>query len=295
MFGDWQLALASYNWGEGSVGRAIAKNQKAGQGTSYTDLKMPAETRLYVPKLQAVKNIVANPQQFGLTLPEIGNHPYFQTVDIQRDIDVALAAQLAEVDLEDFKALNPQLSRPVLLAAGTPQILLPWDNAIVFQANLEAYKGEQLASWTAWIAPKTLKPADAAKQVGMSEKELREVNHITGRMLIRAGSTLLVRRGNGVSKDVSSHIANNATLSLAPEVSLRKVVVAAKKKDSVKSLARRYRVSADQVAQWNGLDVASALKLGQKVTLYLPTKAPAKGKKSRGRSAPGKSTKLARQ
>jgi len=295
MFGDWQLALAAYNWGEGSVGRAIAKNQKAGQGTSYTDLKMPAETRLYVPKLQAIKNIVANPQQFGLTFPEVGNHPYFQTVDIQRDIDVALAAQLAEVDLKDFKALNPQLSRPVLLAAGTPQILLPWDNAIVFQANLEAYKGEQLASWTAWIAPKTLKPADAAKQVGMSEKELREVNHITGRMLIRAGSTLLVRRGNGVSKNVSSHIANNATLSLAPEVSLRKVVVAAKKKDSVKSLARRYRVSADQVAQWNGLDVASALKLGQKVTLYLPTKASTKGKKSRGQSTPSKKTKLARK
>jgi membrane-bound lytic murein transglycosylase D len=129
MFGDWQLALASYNWGEGSVGRAMAKNQRAGLGVRYTDLNMPMETRFYVPKLQAVKNIVAQPDSFRSKLPLIGNHPYFDSVVITRDIDVALAAKLAEVPLDDFKALNPSLSRPVILAAGTPQILLPWDNA----------------------------------------------------------------------------------------------------------------------------------------------------------------------
>src|SRR5512133_2203193 len=89
MFGDWHLALAAYNWGEGSVARAIAKNQRAGLGTRYSDLTMPMETRFYVPKLQAMKNIVANPQAFNSSLPQIGNHPYFQTVDITRDIDVA--------------------------------------------------------------------------------------------------------------------------------------------------------------------------------------------------------------
>ncbi|MET0542416.1 MAG: transglycosylase SLT domain-containing protein, partial [Variovorax sp.] len=91
MFGDWQLALAAYTWGEGSVGRAIAKNQKLGLPTTYSDLNMPAETRLYVPKLQAVKNIVANPQAFNTDLPVIPNHPYFQTVTLTRDLDVALA------------------------------------------------------------------------------------------------------------------------------------------------------------------------------------------------------------
>jgi membrane-bound lytic murein transglycosylase D len=153
MFGDWHLALAAYNWGEGSVGRAIAKNQKAGLGTSYLDLNMPAETRLYVPKLQAVKNIVANPQAFRTELPLIENHPYFQQVQITRDIDVALAARLADVKIEDFKALNPSAHRPVIIAAGTPQILLPWDNATVFQRNFEAYSQGQYASWTAWTAP----------------------------------------------------------------------------------------------------------------------------------------------
>ena len=85
MFGDWHLALAAYNWGEGSVGRAIARNQKLGLGTSYTELSMPAETRLYVPKLQAVKNIVANPGAFTTELPLIENHPYFQSVEITHD------------------------------------------------------------------------------------------------------------------------------------------------------------------------------------------------------------------
>lgn len=272
MFGDWHLVLAAYNWGEGSVARAIAKNKKAGLGTAYTDLKMPMETRLYVPKLQAVKNLVAKPDQFGLSLPSIGNHPYFQTVQIARDMDVALAAKLAEVSLEDFRALNPSLSRPVLLAAGTPQILLPWDNAKLFQTNLDAYSGDQLASWTAWIAPTTLKPADAAKRVGMSEAELRAVNKINGRMLIRAGSTLLVRRAVSVAHDVSPQIANTATLVLAPEVSLRKVRIKVGKRDSVATVAKRYRVSTQQIAQWNDLSTNARLRPGQQLTLYLRAK-----------------------
>jgi membrane-bound lytic murein transglycosylase D len=216
MFGDWQLALAAYNWGEGSVGRAIAKNQRAGLGTSYSELSMPMETRFYVPKLQAIKNIVGKPQAFNSSLPQIGNHPYFQTVDIKRDIDVALAAKLAEVPLEDFKALNPSASRPVILAAGTPQILLPWDNAAIFQRNLEAYSGGRLASWTVWLAPTTMRPADAAKRVGMTEQALRSVNNIPPRgVVIKAGSSLLVARASHLETDVAVHLADNGQLSLA--------------------------------------------------------------------------------
>src|SRR5438067_2261215 len=111
MFGDWQLALAAYNWGEGSVSRAIARNQKMGLPTKYADLSMPNETRNYVPKLQAVKNIIGNPEAYKAELPDVGNHPYFQSVVVARDIDVALAARLADVPLEDFKALNPSMNR----------------------------------------------------------------------------------------------------------------------------------------------------------------------------------------
>jgi membrane-bound lytic murein transglycosylase D len=107
MFGDWHLALAAYNWGEGNVRKAVNRNLRAGQGIAYTDLRMPAETRLYVPKLQAMENLIANPEGRGIQLPSIPNHPYFQTVPLPRDMDVDLVARLAEVPIEDFKALNP--------------------------------------------------------------------------------------------------------------------------------------------------------------------------------------------
>lgn len=299
MFGDWHLALAAYNWGEGSVGRAIAKNQRKGLGTAYTDLTMPMETRFYVPKLQAIKNIVAAPDKFASTLPAIGNHPYFQTVDIKRDIDVVLAAKLAEVTLEDFKALNPSASRPVILAAGTPQILLPWDNATVFQSNLDTYSGGQLASWTVWIAPATMRSAEAAKRVGMSEAELRAVNKIPARAAIRAGSSLLVTRGARMEQDVTEHVADNGQLSLVAEVTPRRTVIKAGKNDSVSSVAKRYRVDAIDVAQWNKVSANSGFKAGQQVVLFLASKAKSVAKGRTGTRVAklgrgGKSSKLAK-
>ena len=285
MFGDWQLALAAYNWGQGSVGRAITKNQRAGLDTAYTDLNMPMETRLYVPKLQAVKNILTNPQAFNSRLPLIENHPFFQSVDIKRDIDVALAARLAEVSVEDFKALNPSASRPVILAAGTPQILLPWDNAATFQSNLEAYGGARLASWTVWVAPTTMKPADAAKRVGMIESEFRSVNNIPLRMLIKAGSTLLVPRAVGLETDVAVNVADNGQLSLAPEIILKRTLIKANKNDSVAVIARRYLISTDSVAEWNKVSASAVFKVGQQIVLFLPVQSASIAKVSPKTSA----------
>jgi membrane-bound lytic murein transglycosylase D len=270
MFGDWHLALAAYNWGEGSVGRAIAKNQRAGQAAGYPDLNMPMETRFYVPKLQAIKNIVSDPASFNSKLPLIENHPYFQSVTIRRDIDVALAAKLAEVPLDDFKALNPSINRPVVMAAGTPQILLPWDNAEVFQSNLESYGGGRLASWTVWVAPTTMRTADAAKRVGMTEAELRSVNAIPPRVVIKAGSSLLVTRTASTGQDVAVKVADNGQLSTAPEVVLKRVLVRAGKKDTVSSMARKHRVNADQLAQWNNVGISAGFKAGQQVIIYVP-------------------------
>ena len=283
MFGDWHLALAAYNWGEGNVGKAINRNQRAGQPVAYTDLRMPAETRMYVPKLQAMKNLVANPQDKGIQLPSIPNHPYFQTVPLPRDMDVALVARLAEVPLEDFKALNPSAHRPVLLAGGTPHILLPWDSAEIFQRNKDAYEG-RLASWTVWVAPKNMKVPEAAKKVGMSEDELRSVNKIPPRMLIKAGSALLVPRSTRQDNDVTSKVADNGQLNLAPEVTLRKQTIKARKKDSLASVAKRYRVAIADVAKWNNLSPDSALKSGQKLVLMLPAKSGGKAKKASQRN-----------
>jgi membrane-bound lytic murein transglycosylase D len=276
MFGDWHLALAAYNWGEGSVQRAIARNQRLGLGTGYTDLNMPNETRTYVPKLQAVKNIVADPEALHAELPLIENHPYFQSVTISRDIDVALVARMADVSLEDFKALNPSMKRPVVLAAGNPQILLPWDNAKVFERNFEAHNDGQYASWTAWSAPSTMTAAEAARRVGMSESDLRTVNTIPPRMLIKAGSVLIVPRSAKMQEDVASHVADNGQLNLTPEHVTRRSTVKAGKRDSVASIATRYRLSAAQVAEWNHVPASHSFTSGQQVVVYLPLKSTGK-------------------
>jgi membrane-bound lytic murein transglycosylase D len=270
-FGDWHLALAAYNWGQGSVQRAIDRNTKAGLPTGYESLRMPDETRNYVPKLQAVKNIVMQPQAFSITLPKLENHPYFLTVPITNDIDVDVAARLAGISLDEFQALNPQMNKPVILAAGTPQVLLPYDNATLFVRNLRAHK-TPLATWTAWVAPATLKPADVARQVGMSEEQLRSVNRIPPRMLVKVGSTLLVPRSPHKTTDVSGQIADNAMMLLAPDrpPGRRVSFKAGKKGDSVAAVAKRHRVSADQVAQWNGVGSDARFGPGQTIVVYKP-------------------------
>jgi membrane-bound lytic murein transglycosylase D len=275
-FGDWQLALAAYNWGQGNVQRAIDRNLKAGIQPTYENLRMPDETRNYVPKLQAVKNIVLRPQAFAITLPVLENHPYFLSVPITNDIDVEVAARLAGISLDEFQQLNPQLNKPVILAAGTPQVLLPYDNATLFVRNLRAHRAP-LATWTAWVAPTTLKPADLARQVGMSEAELREVNRIPSGMLVKTGSTLLVPRSPHKSADVSGQVADNAMMLLAPDrpAAVRVTFKAGKKGDSVAAVAKRYAVSADQVAQWNAVASSATFKPGQTVVVMQPARAKA--------------------
>jgi membrane-bound lytic murein transglycosylase D len=281
MFGDWQLVLAAYNWGEGNVQKAVARNQRLGLPTDYSSLKMPNETAYYVPKLQAVKNIIAHPANFGITLPVLLNHPYFLSVPIERDMDVAVAVKLAGIPMEEFQYLNPQMNKPVILAAGTPQVLLPYDNANQFVTQLPLHRGP-LASWTAWVAPKTLHPGDAARQVGMSEAQLREVNRIPPRMLVKAGSTLLVPRSAHHETDVSVDVADNASMSLAPDLPpLRKMSLRAGRKETVASVAHRYRVSPAQVAQWNGVGASASFKYGQTVVVFVANKATKTASRSR--------------
>ena len=285
MFGDWHLALAAYNWGEGSVGRALAKNKAAGLGLSYSELRMPNETRYYVPKLQAVKNIIAQPQNFNVRLPLIQNHPYFKSVSITRDIDVKLAANFSGVSMEDFKALNPSMSRPVILAAGTPEILLPWDNADRFQRRLEEHAQKQLATWTAWSVPKTMKVSEVSKLVKMTEAELRSVNQIPNGMQVKQGSTLLVARQGALDADVTEHLADNAKISFAPEIVLRRMMVKVQKGDTLATLASRHDVTPLNIAAWNKLKMPVALKPGQSIAILVPTTSSSRGSKNTGKKS----------
>ncbi|MCI1192676.1 transglycosylase SLT domain-containing protein [Calidifontimicrobium sp. SYSU G02091] len=285
MFGDWHLALAAYNWGEGNVQRAIRRNEAAGLPTDYLSLRMPAETRNYVPKLQAVKNIVANPAAFGLALQPLENHPFFLAVPIERDIDVALVVELAGITAEEFHQLNPQLNKPVILAAGTPQVLLPYDNAGAFVRRLAAHRGP-LASWTAWTVPRTVRPAEAAKLAGVSEAQLVQINRIPAGMLVKAGSTLLVPRSAQRTADVPPQVADNAVIALTPErPPLRRVVYRARANDTVASVARRFGQSAANVARWNDVSTKARFAPGATVIVYVPQTATAAAPRRQAASA----------
>jgi len=196
MHGDWHLALASYNWGENAVARAINKNKAKGLPTDYLSLTMPNETRWYVPKLQALKNILAQPQLYGIRLDPIPNQPYFVTVARPANMDVAIAARLAEMTIEEFTSLNPAFNRPVMPDKGSSTIVLPTEKVAVFKANLEAHD-KPLTNWQAYTIKKGESLEGIAKQHGLTTARLRQVNGISGRMRIGPGHTLLVPAKGG--------------------------------------------------------------------------------------------------
>jgi membrane-bound lytic murein transglycosylase D len=216
MFGDWQLALAAYNWGEGNVQRAIQKNRALGKPTDYESLceLMPAETRNYVPKLQAVKNIIANPAQYGVALPTIDNTPYFVAVDKTSDIDLAVAAQLAEMSVDEFKALNPQFKKPVITGEST-KILLPKENAEKFNLNLAQW-GRALSTWTTHkITSARESIASLATKLGTTPEVIRQANNIPPQMRLKAGSTILVPKTTATAgNDIAESIVENASMAL---------------------------------------------------------------------------------
>ncbi len=196
MNGDWQLALASYNWGEHAVARAIAKNQARGLPTDYLSLAMPGETRYYVPKLQALKNIIAQPELFGIKLEPIPNRPYFGIVDVAADMDVSTAAKLAEIPLDEFIALNPAYHRPVIQGKDQSPLVLPTDKVAVFRANMERYEAEDkpLSNWSTYSLKKGEKLETVAVRNGLSVAKLKQLNGITARTKVGPGFALLVPR-----------------------------------------------------------------------------------------------------
>ncbi|WP_373889529.1 transglycosylase SLT domain-containing protein [Massilia sp. IC2-476] len=236
MFGDWQLALAAYNWGEGNIQRIVKKNQALGKPTDFESLAelMPAETRNYVPKLQAVKNIIANPAQYNVALPAIDNQPYFTAIDKTSDIDVAVAAQLAEMSLDEFKALNPQFKKPVITGGEKTKILLPKANAEKFQLNLAQW-GRELSSWTTHkITSARTSIAALASKFGTTPEVIRQANNIPAKSTVTAGSTILVPKVSASNAgDIAENIIDNAVVAFEAERSPR-----------VKASTSRYKAKA---------------------------------------------------
>ena len=192
MFGSWELALAAYNCGEGCVQRAIARNGMRGERLDFSSLQLPAETRAYVPKLQAVKNIVANPSQFGITLADIPNEPFFTTVQLQQHIDVKVAAKLAGLSVDELLALNPAHNRTVINANKLPTLLLPLDRVNQFHDALNSSAEAPLASLRIY-SPRDGEPLDAiARRFGITVAALRMANDLPPRARAATGDRDLV-------------------------------------------------------------------------------------------------------
>jgi len=214
MHGDWHLALASYNWGEGAVGRAVAKNRANGQPTDYLSLKMPGETRYYVPKLQAIKNIIAQPQLFGLSLDPIPNRPYFGTVERSGNMDIALAARLAEIPLGEFIALNPAYSRPVMPTAANSPLVLPVDKVQTFLDNLQSHEAQDkpLSAWFTHKLKQGEKLDSVAIRYGISAARLKQLNGINARTTIAPGFALLVPGKDAIgSESIAAQLPQTPT------------------------------------------------------------------------------------
>lgn len=237
LMGDWHLALASYNWGEGAVGRAVAKNQAQGLPTGYDDIRMPAETKNYVPRLQAIKNILRDPQLVAqMNLPVLPNRPYFESVALYgKHIDLDTVAKLANISVDEVKALNPEHYRPVLKVE---TINLPKDRVSQFKANLNDYQESEkpLSRWAAYTVQPGEKPAGIADKFKMSISQLQEANGVSLKSLGKPGQPLLVlTEGSDLPKGAApvSEMNENTPVSVPDEDKPSKA--ASKAKDKAKA------------------------------------------------------------
>ncbi|CAH1073958.1 Membrane-bound lytic murein transglycosylase D precursor [Candidatus Nitrotoga sp. 1052] len=248
MFGDWELALAAYNWGEGAVQRALAHNRKLGLPANYASLKMPSETRNYIPKLQAIKNIIGDPASFGLVLHPVPDQPYFVAVSTSKNIDMELAAGLADVTLDEFRALNPAHNRPVILQENSEVLLLPVDKVETFRANL-ASNSLPLVSWQAYKSRKGEHLNELATRFGLSPETLRSTNGLSTRLKVSTGQMLLVPL-NGKNAE-NEFEAFNTRPALANQLLGNTVRYTVRKGDTLSAISRLYKVSVEKLQGWN--------------------------------------------
>lgn len=266
--GDWYLALASYNWGEGSVRRAMEKNEKAEREVDYLSLSMPDETRNYVPKLQAIKNIVSNPEKYGVNLPKVNNTPYFATVRKNLDIDISVAAELAEISVEEFKALNAAHNRPTI-PAHRAELNIPTEKVAIFQANLDAYTGK-LSNWKTYQPKQGETYLSIAQRHGITVAQLRSINGLSARQSKAQQHALLVPStslGEGSIQLASLNHTSTVQQTTPSKTLQRRNTVrthTVKRGDTLFAIAKRYDTSVAELRKLNNLK-SNNLTLGARL------------------------------
>lgn len=210
LFGDWSLALAAYNWGEGNVGRAVNRARAQGLEPVYENLRMPNETRNYVPKLLAVRNIVNNPEYFGMSFADLENKPFFKAVDIDQPIDLSAAVRLADISQAEFDALNPAFKSPVYIPKSGRKLLLPATAIATFERNYKKADRASLLSWDVYTPYADTTLSSIAAETGMSTAELKRLNGLS-KESVAAGRSLLIAK-NRFSGSPAAVPANFAAL-----------------------------------------------------------------------------------
>ena len=211
MFGDWSLALAAYNWGEGNVGRAVNRARAQGLEPTYENLRMPNETRNYVPKLLAVRNIVANPQTFGMNISEISNQPYFKSISIDKPIDNSTIARFANISESELLALNPGFNAPVFIPKNNRRLLLPVAAVSTFEKNYRNANPDTLMSWDIYTSLGNKKLNAIANDTGMSVAELKRLNGLSGNAVSEGRSILVAKNSASQSQDIINFIDKDNT------------------------------------------------------------------------------------
>jgi len=270
--GDWLHALAAYNSGEGTVGRAIRKNRKKGKPTDFWNLKLPRETRSYVPKLLALAQIVKEPARYNVELFPVRNQPFFEVVDTRSQIDLAQAAQMATIDIDDLYRLNPGFNRWATSPSGPHRLLIPVAQAQTFRDAVAKLPSEQRLHWERITVRKGDSLISLAKKFNTDADTIRDINGIRKNM-IRVGQKLMIP----VASKGSRHYGLSADNRLEKiqqrrtgGSSTRQVFHTVKSGESLWTIAQRYNVRSKRIAHWNGMSPKDYIRPGQKLSIWVP-------------------------
>lgn len=265
--GDWMLALAAYNSGEGTVRRAVERNRTRGRPADFWSLDLPRETRAYVPKLLALREIFSRPEEYGIAVAAIADEPAVAPVNIGSQIDLARAAELADIGLDELYRLNPAFNRWATDPDGPHELLLPVQAAARFETALAELDQTQRVTWTRHLIREGENLGQIARHYRTTVAVLRQVNGINGHM-IRAGHSLLVpmamREADGYV--LSAEQRRQATQGTAR--SGERAVHVVRSGDTLWDIARKHGVGVKQLAQWNAMAPGDVLRPGQRLVIW---------------------------
>ncbi len=271
--GDWLHALASYNSGEGTVRRAIRKNQKAGKPTDFWSLDLPRETRAYVPKLIALAKIIKNPEKYNYSTYFIPNKPYFDVVNIGGQLDLAQAAEMAGVSIDEVYLLNPGFNQWATSPDGPHRLLMPISKAKQFRTKLAEIPNKERVTWVRYTVEAGDNLLLVAKQHNTTVNVLQNVNKISSTM-IRVGQELMIPvAGNKIeSYTLSSHQRLLAKQSRAPNRNRIKINYTVNSGDSLWLISNKYDTDSKTLARWNNMGLGDPLMPGKKLVVWLEPK-----------------------